>query len=428
MYTAYFTVEFSWCLGLQSWVYIVKRRGLSTQPWGTWELKSDRQFQTILGLFVKDMCPLRPWLHTSVCVCVSMLEWVSSEMQMRGEDGIMARWRQPSICALNKRTSSFADVKTYSSYQQTGWKGRGGVICHAGLSTVTCSFIIGSRACLDICMRVKLCSRHQVSSAGFILGSIDRWSESLWLWKGAGEEQVQEETLFDAGAEGMTWNGKRRHSGIYGIELWVVAHEKQVKDNTVCCRGMHFQPRWDEFRVISHHIYIYTHICGQCREREQGRVLGCSGNGGRVYRDVSAAKSDVINVVVAWENTQPCTLRDTQCVCVCVLILHTTALLDFHASFSDEVDLNRRPLDKWPPFTAVEGWRITASPPDLRGFLLFNGAPVALVDFHGSQSTEVHRFCSTCVSEFCSSLTYRLDVEKSVWFKPLIPTSIASLV
>ena len=205
-------------------------------------------------------------LTAHFCVCVSMLEWVSSEMQMRGEDGIMACWRQPSICALNMRTSSFADVKTYSSCQQTGWKG-GGAICHTGLSTVPCRFIIGSRASLDICMRVKLCSRHQVSSAGFILGSIDRWSKSLWLWKGAGEEQVQEETLFDAGAEGMTWNGKSRHSGIYGIELWVVEHEKQVKDNTVCWRGMHFQPRWDEFRVISHHIYIYTQLWTVQRER-----------------------------------------------------------------------------------------------------------------------------------------------------------------
>ena len=69
-------------------------------------------------------------LTAHFCVCVSMLEWVSSEMQMRGEDGIMACWRQPSICALNMRTSSFADVKTYSSCQQTGWKGGGGHLSH----------------------------------------------------------------------------------------------------------------------------------------------------------------------------------------------------------------------------------------------------------------------------------------------------------
>lgn len=173
-------------------------------------------------------------------------------------------------------------------------------------------------------MRVKLCSRHQVSSAGFILGSIDRWSESLWLWKGAGEEQVQEETLFDAGAEGMTWNGKRRHSGIYGIELWVVAHEKQVKDNTVCCRGMHFQPRWDEFRVISHHIYIYIHTSVDSAEREsraeflvvQEMGEGCTGMFQRpsqmwlmlssLERTHSPAHSGIHSV----------------CVCVCVDITH----------------------------------------------------------------------------------------------------------
>ena len=32
--SSYFTTEFSWCLGVQSWVYSVNRRGLSTQPWG----------------------------------------------------------------------------------------------------------------------------------------------------------------------------------------------------------------------------------------------------------------------------------------------------------------------------------------------------------------------------------------------------------
>ena len=31
--STYFPLEFSWCLGVQSWVYSVSRRGLSTQPW-----------------------------------------------------------------------------------------------------------------------------------------------------------------------------------------------------------------------------------------------------------------------------------------------------------------------------------------------------------------------------------------------------------
>ena len=32
--SSYFTVKTSWCLGVQSWVYSVNRRRLSTQPWG----------------------------------------------------------------------------------------------------------------------------------------------------------------------------------------------------------------------------------------------------------------------------------------------------------------------------------------------------------------------------------------------------------
>ena len=49
--------------------------------------------------------------------------------------------------------------------------------------------------------------------------------------------------------------------------------------------------KWSRIRVL------YVSVCAG--EKEWSRVLGCSGNGGRVYMDVSAAKSDVINVVVA---------------------------------------------------------------------------------------------------------------------------------
>lgn len=34
--SAYFTIEFSRCLELQSWAYSVNTRGLSIHPWGLW--------------------------------------------------------------------------------------------------------------------------------------------------------------------------------------------------------------------------------------------------------------------------------------------------------------------------------------------------------------------------------------------------------
>lgn len=60
--------------------------------------------------------------------------------------------------------------------------------------------------------------------------------------------------------------------------------------------------------------------------------------------DVSAAKSDVINVVVALR-----TLGYT----VCVSVLFTRALLDFHGS--DEEQLNGHLLDKLMLFPAIVG-------------------------------------------------------------------------
>lgn len=66
------------------------------------------------------------------------------------------------------------------------------------------------------------------------------------------------------------------------VGLWELVHGYQVKDNC----GI--------FAVYN----ISTSVCSREKE-EWSRVLRCSGNGGRAYMDVSAAKSDVINVVVA---------------------------------------------------------------------------------------------------------------------------------
>lgn len=52
------------------------------------------------------------------------------------------------------------------------------------------------------------------------------------------------------------------------------------------------------FTVLTARTALET--CGsEHREKERKSRGLCSGNGGRVYMDVSAAKSDVINVVVA---------------------------------------------------------------------------------------------------------------------------------
>lgn len=104
------------------------------------------------------------------------------------------------------------------------------------------------------------------------------------------------------------------------------------------------------------------------REKERARV-GCSGNGGREWMGVSAAESDLINVVVAWENTQLRTLLDTQCVS----ILRTTVLLGFHGG--DEVDLDSCPLDEWNHFRSSRKlMNFNPSHWPARGsFLIFNG-------------------------------------------------------
>lgn len=63
---------------------------------------------------------------------------------------------------------------------------------------------------------------------------------------------------------------------------------------TLCAAGLCiFTFSHISFFALSQYVSIYSALL------EYSRVLGYSGNGGRVYMDVSVAKSDVINVVIA---------------------------------------------------------------------------------------------------------------------------------
>lgn len=67
------------------------------------------------------------------------------------------------------------------------------------------------------------------------------------------------------------------------------------EENIIVCAEEH------QFWVLSQYIHSIYCVCvclGTEGERKS-RVLGCSGKGGRVNMDVSAAKSVVINVVIA---------------------------------------------------------------------------------------------------------------------------------
>lgn len=58
--STYSKIEFSWCLVMQSWVYIVNRRGLSKQPWGGPSSTRVEEvwlpISTVWGLFCEEVC------------------------------------------------------------------------------------------------------------------------------------------------------------------------------------------------------------------------------------------------------------------------------------------------------------------------------------------------------------------------------------
>ncbi len=71
--STYFTVEFSRCVGVQSWGYSVNRRGLSTQPWGAPVLSTNIEevwlpVWTVCGLFVRKSIVLLVWYSGPECL------------------------------------------------------------------------------------------------------------------------------------------------------------------------------------------------------------------------------------------------------------------------------------------------------------------------------------------------------------------------
>ncbi len=74
--------------------------------------------------------------------------------------------------------------------------------------------------------------------------------------------------------------------------LLEVLHSKQMRYNGVCAEGV--------FTHCQMSLGCFNSMSASSTERESGaEFLVVQEMGGRVYMDVSAAKSDVINVVVA---------------------------------------------------------------------------------------------------------------------------------
>lgn len=151
----------------------------------------------------------------------------------------------------------------------------------------------------------KLCSRGQISSSEFILGCIDWGTECFWLEKEHERKEVEVETWLDAGS--VKAKAKAQHEiekkgkEEFIVGLWELVHEYQVKAN----RGL---------KGFSQYT-TYIHLCVVEKKKSGAEFFVVQEVGeGRTW--MFQRPSQMWLMLSLLERTQPCTLWDTQRVCV----------------------------------------------------------------------------------------------------------------
>lgn len=139
---------------------------------------------------------INPGLHGDLCMCVcarrACLEQVCSEMQMRDEESIMARWRQHlHLCPEYEHNVALPVFKLFlmwTNWLKMGHLSRGFEHSHLQFWVVYVRHAGRSVICHNICIR-ELCSTHQIflSRVYFKLYWLEDWV-ALTL-EGTGEER-----------------------------------------------------------------------------------------------------------------------------------------------------------------------------------------------------------------------------------------------
>lgn len=208
---------------------------------------------------------------------------------------------------------------------------------HLQLCACVCVFTMETESEMWLPQHSQLCSGKQaadlLSRVYFRCYRLRDWV-ALTL-KGAGEERparargkvnwCRSNEVKIKKKNKMKWKAYqfKRQKRLHSTRPWVVVHVKWVKDNTV--QMVNGFSTHGHFSVGCIHSTCMSYVACTERDGEGAEFLVVQEMGGRAYMDVSAAKSNVINVVDAWENTQ-----HTLCIAQCVSMLHTIALLDFY--------------------------------------------------------------------------------------------------